>query len=174
MAGVMYGRGYSAGNYLSLSNRSCKSFLYSDFKVSFRKLTSIKSNQACLARSIFLKIFCCCFSSSLQVVKAAIKSSRLIFFFLPFRVSARSSSSAGFTSAVATMSYPGANKCRLCEPRMREKFFRCISALPVRKENRPAIIPYGRVDLISSFFQQFPVTSLPESSHQKMGTTHCW
>ena len=108
--------------YPSLSNRSSSSFLYSDFRSSSRKLMSINFIYSGLARSIFLKIFSCCFFSSLQVSKAVVKSLRLIFFFFPFRVSARSSSSAGWTSAVATMSYPGASTWRLPGKRSREKF----------------------------------------------------
>ncbi len=54
--------------------------------------------------SIFLKILSCCFVSKPMVLKAVTKSECFILFFLLFNVSAKSSSSSGFTKDVATRS----------------------------------------------------------------------
>src|SRR5688572_23044832 len=65
-----------------------------------------------------------------------LKSSFFSFRFLPFSVSAISSLSSGIGIFVHRRSYAGDKIMPFCGVVNNEKFLRCISALPVRKENK--------------------------------------
>ena len=101
---------------------------------------SINANHLSFAFANLAKMLFITFSSNPDACIEATKSAFLILRFLPLRVSANSSVSSGITNAVDSISYAGVSTYFPCSLLYSEKFFRCISALPVIHEKTTTIL----------------------------------
>lgn len=100
----------SIGYFIKVSSLFCIISLYCSFIFSGKKDISIKSNHLPTTFTNLEIKLSIIFSSNPLLLIAILKSERLILRFLACNVKANSSLSSGMTSAVETMSYPGANE----------------------------------------------------------------
>ena len=120
--------------YANWFNFSAMISLKPSFISSGKKDWSINANHFSFAFANLKNMLFITFSSNPDACIEVTKSAYLILRFLPLRVSANSSVSSGITKAVESISYAGVSTYFPCSLLYNEKFFRCISALPVIHE----------------------------------------